>query len=87
VDSDFGGAKFPSDSTAIVASEWPTGYATAIWRCHNHVGASVEDALRLSPHAVLTVTPLTAIDHTDYYTDEPSPDSPPGDRPSLRLVH
>jgi hypothetical protein len=81
-----GGDTCPSDSAAIVASEWPTGYAAAIWRCHDHIGASVEAALRLAPQAIVTVTPLTAIDHTDDHTDEPSPDSPTGDRPSLRLV-
>jgi hypothetical protein len=74
----------------IVASEWSTGYATAIWRCHDHIGASVEAALRLSPQAVITVTPLAALDDTTEDTaeptDEPSPDSPTEDRPSLRLV-
>jgi hypothetical protein len=81
------GEACPSDSAVIVASEWPTGYATLIWRCPEHVGASVETALRLSPQSVITVTPLTAIDDTPEDTDEPSPDSPPPDRPPLRLIH
>jgi hypothetical protein len=80
----------PSDSTVIVASEWPTGYATAIWRCHGHLGESVEAAVQLSPHSVVTVTPLEAIENIAAATaepaDEPNPDSPTGDRPSLRLV-
>jgi hypothetical protein len=76
----------PSESAVIVASEWLTGYARAVWRCHGHLGASVEAALQVSPGAVVTVTPLAAIDHTDDHTDEPNPDSPTGDRPSLRLV-
>jgi hypothetical protein len=46
----------------------------------------VEAALQLSPGAVVTVTPLAAIDCTDDHADEPNPDSPTGDRPSLRLV-
>jgi hypothetical protein len=76
-----------SDSAAIVASEWPTGYSMAVWRCADHVSASVEAALRLSPDAVVTITPLAAIDDTLEDTGEPSPDSPPPDRPPLRLVH
>jgi hypothetical protein len=73
----------PSDSAVIVAAEWPTGYSAAVWRCHAHLGESVEAAVRLSPGAVITVTPLATIGHPD----EPSPDSPSGDRPPLRLVH
>jgi hypothetical protein len=77
----------PSDSTVIIASEWPTtGYATAIWRCPDHIGASVEAAHQLSPQSVVTVTPLAAIDDTPDHPDEPIPDSPTGDRPALRLV-
>jgi hypothetical protein len=81
------GEACPSDSAAIIASEWPTGYATLIWRCPEHIGASVEAALRLSPQSIITVTPLTAIDDTAEDTAEPSPDPPPPDRPPLRLVH
>jgi hypothetical protein len=78
----------PADSAAIVESEWPTGYASAIWRCHDHVGPSVEAALRLSPQAVVTVTPLAAMKtrNTTENTGEPSSDAPTGDRPALRLV-
>jgi hypothetical protein len=65
----------------VVASEWPTGYALAVWRCDDHVGASVEAARRLSPDAVITVTPLATIDH-----DEPTPDPATRDQPPLRLV-
>jgi hypothetical protein len=69
----------PSDSAVIIASEWPTtGYATLIWRCPHHIGASVEAAYQLSPQSVITVTPLTAIettaDDTAENTEEPSPD-------------
>jgi hypothetical protein len=71
----------PSDSTVMVASEWPTGYSVAVWRCHDHVGASVETALRLHADAVITVTPLALIDH-----DEPTPDPSTTDQPPLRLV-
>jgi hypothetical protein len=85
----------PSDSTVIIAAEWPTtGYATVIWRCPGHIGASVEAAHHLSPQSVITVTPLAAIDDTTEDTpddttehpDEPTPDASAGDRPSLRLV-
>jgi hypothetical protein len=58
----------------------------AVWRFADHVSASAEAALRLSPHAVVTVTPLAAIDDTLEDTGEPSPASPPPDRPPLRLV-
>jgi hypothetical protein len=75
-----------SDSTVIVASEWPTGYATAICRCQDHVGASVEAALRISPQAVITVTPLVANEDTAANTDEPRLDARTGGRPLLRLV-
>jgi hypothetical protein len=90
----------PSDSAAIIAAEWPTtGYATLIWRCDDHVGASVEAAHRLSPQSVITVTPLAAIDDTTEDTAEdtaedsakrpgqPNPDAPTPGRPMLRLVH
>jgi hypothetical protein len=75
----------------IIASEWPTtGYATAIWRCPDHICASVETALHLSPQSVITVTPLAALedtpDDTADHPDEPTPDSPTADRPALRLV-
>jgi hypothetical protein len=78
----------------IIASEWPTGYATVIWRCPDHIGASVETAHQLSPQSVVTVTPLTAIDdttehtteNTAEHTDEPNPNPPTGARPSLRLL-
>jgi hypothetical protein len=80
----------PSDSAVIIASEWPTGYATLIWRCPHHIGASVETAHQLSPQSVVTVTPLAAIDDppedTAEHPDEPGPDSPTGGQPSLRLV-
>jgi hypothetical protein len=80
------GEACPSDSAAIIASEYPTGYATLVWRCPGHVGASVETALQLSPQSVVTVTPLTAIDDTPEDTGEPTPDSPPPEHPPLRLV-
>jgi hypothetical protein len=81
----------PSDSTVIIASEWPTtGYTTAIWRCPAHIGASVEAAHHLSPQSIVTVTPLAAIDDTPEdsaeHTDEPTPGSPTAGRPPLRLV-
>jgi hypothetical protein len=80
----------PSDSAVIIASEWPTGYAAVIWRCQDHIGASVDAAVRLSPQSVVTVTPLAAIDNTagntGEHAEELSPDSSAGDRPALRLV-
>jgi hypothetical protein len=80
----------PSESDVIIASEWPTGYARAIWRCHGHIGESVEAAVRQSPESVVTVTPLTAIDDptedTAEHAEEPSPDSSAGGQPSLRLI-
>jgi hypothetical protein len=80
----------PSDSAVIIASEWPTGHATLIWRCPHHIGASVEAAFGLSPQSVITVTPLAAIDTTTddtaEHTKEPSPDSSAEDRPALRLI-
>jgi hypothetical protein len=88
-----GGDLCPSDSAVIIASEWPTGYATLIWRCPGHIGASVEAAHQLSPQSVITVTPLAAIDTTEdtteytaEHTDKPNPDSSAEDRPALRLV-
>jgi hypothetical protein len=72
-----------SDSTVIVAAEWPTGYSAAVWRCISHIGESVEAVVQLNPGAVVTVTPLATIGDPD----EPSPDSPPRDQPPLRLVH
>jgi hypothetical protein len=69
----------PSDSAVIIASEWPTGYATLIWRCPHDIGASVEAAYHLSPQSVITMTPLAAIDTTTddtaEHAKEPSPDS------------
>jgi hypothetical protein len=83
----------PSDSAVIITSEWPTGYATLIWRCPDHIGTSVEAAHQLSPQSVITVTPLTAIDtmedtteDTAEHTEEPTPDASAEDRPALRLV-
>jgi len=64
-----------------VVSEWTTGYATAVWRCHEHVEESVEAAIRLNADAVVTVTPLAELDH-----DQHSPDSATRDQPPLRLV-
>jgi hypothetical protein len=79
-----------SDSVVIIASEWPAGYATAISRCHDHVGPSVEAILRISPQAVITVTPLAGIENADEdpteNTDASCPDVPMGGRPLLRLV-
>jgi hypothetical protein len=72
----------PSDSAVVVASEWPTGYAMVVWRCHDHVGASVEDALRYSADAIVTVTPLAQIDQPD----DPAPEPPVPTERSLRLV-
>jgi hypothetical protein len=71
----------PSESTVIVAAEWPTGYSVAVWRCHDHAGTSVDAALRLHADAVITVTPLTTIDR-----NEPAPDSPTTGQPPLRLL-
>jgi hypothetical protein len=76
-------------SCRTIASEWPTGYATLIWRCPNHIGPSVDAAHQLSPHSTITVTPLTALGDTPGDTPghpHDPPDSPTGDRPSLRLV-
>jgi hypothetical protein len=75
------GEACPSDSTIVVAAEWPTGYpmhSMAVWRCRDHVGESVETALRISPDAVITVTPLTSADH--------APEPPAPTRRSLHLV-
>jgi hypothetical protein len=62
--------------------------------CQDHIGASVEAALQLSPQSMVTVTPLAAIDDitenttedTAEHAEEPRPDSSAGDRPSLRLI-
>jgi hypothetical protein len=67
----------------MVASEWPTGYAMAVWRCHDHVGAAVEAAVRVNHDAVITVTPLATLDHPI----EPTPEPDPSAKRSLRLVH
>jgi hypothetical protein len=79
------GEACPSDSTVVVASEWPTGYpmhSRAVWRCNDHVGESVETALRISPDAVITVTPLTNADQAP----EPAPEPPAPTQRSLQLV-
>jgi hypothetical protein len=60
-----------NDATVVVASEWPTGYAMAVWRCHDHAGASVEATLRYSTEAVITVTPLAIADQAAQPTPEP----------------
>jgi hypothetical protein len=75
------GQACPSDSTVVVAVEWPTCYAMAVWRCHDHAGASVEAALRHNADAVITVTPLAITDQAT----EPAPD-PPTTKRSLRLI-
>jgi hypothetical protein len=67
----------------VVASEWPTGYALAVWRCHSHLSASVEAALRHSNDAVVTVTPLALSDQT---AEPPAPQPPTTTDRSLRLV-
>jgi hypothetical protein len=77
-----GGDMCPSDSTLVVAAEWTTGYSMAVWRCHAHVGASVEAALRYSGDAVVTVTPLTRLDQEA----EPAPEPPTTGEPPLRLI-
>jgi hypothetical protein len=46
-------------------------------------GKAVETAVRVSPAAFISVTPLAAIGHGD----EPSPDPTPNGKPLLRLVH
>jgi hypothetical protein len=76
------GTVCPSDSAVMVASEWPTGYSMAVWRCHGHVGASVEAALRHSDDAIITVTPLAIIDQPP----EPAPELPATTERTLRLV-
>ena len=75
------GAMCLGDSTVIVVSEWTTGYATAVWRCHEHVGESVAAAVRLNADAVVTVTPLAELNH-----DQPGLASATSDQPPLRLV-
>jgi hypothetical protein len=72
----------PHDSTAVVAAEWPTGHSMAVWRCHGHVGASVEATLRHSGDAQVTVTPLALLDQPA----EPAPEPPAPTERSLRLV-
>jgi hypothetical protein len=80
------GEACPSDSTVVVAAEWPTGYPThsmAVWRCNDHVGESVEAALRTSPDAVITVTPLAIADQA---AEQPAPEQPASTQRSLHLV-
>jgi hypothetical protein len=80
------GEACPSDSTVVVASEWPTGYpmySMAVWRCNDHVGESVETALRISPDAVITVTPLAIADQA---AEQPAPEPPAPTQRSLHLV-
>jgi hypothetical protein len=67
-----------ADSTVVVAAEWTTGYSMAVWRCHGHVGKSVEACLRHSSDAVVTVTPLTRL--AQEQEAEPTPEPPPGRR-------
>jgi hypothetical protein len=55
----------------------------AVWRCHGHVSASVEAALRHSNDAVVTVTPLALLNQT---TGPPAPEPPMTTDRSLRLV-
>jgi hypothetical protein len=76
------GQPCPHDSTVVVAAEWTTGYSMAVWRCHDHVGASVEATLRYSGDAVVTVTPLARFDEAT----EPAPEPPPTGERSLRLL-
>jgi hypothetical protein len=67
-----------------VASEYrPTGYVRAVWRCPEHVAEAVETAIRVSPDAVVSVTPLTAFDHADEPSPDPAASSQP---PQLQLV-
>jgi hypothetical protein len=66
----------------MVASDWPTGYAMAVWRCHDHIGAAVEAAVRVNRDAVVTVTPVSTLDHAI----EPTPEPHPRGERSLRLV-
>jgi hypothetical protein len=68
----------PSPSAAIVAAEHSTGAAVLLWRCQDHIGASVDHFVRACPDAVITVTPLTVAEPA------PPPDSPHGG--PLRLV-
>jgi hypothetical protein len=65
-----------------VASECPTSHARAVWRCQDHVGAPVEEALRLSADAVVPVTPLALFDQAP----EPAPEPPVPAEQYLRLV-
>jgi hypothetical protein len=76
------GQACPSDSTVVVAAEWPTNYSMAVWRCDDHVGASVEAARRHSTDAVITVTPLAIADQPA----EPTPEPPTTPNRSLRLI-
>jgi hypothetical protein len=54
----------------------------AVWRCHDHAGASVEAAFRYSADAVITVTPLAIVDQAA----EPGPEPPITAKRSLRLI-
>jgi hypothetical protein len=54
-----------------------------VWRCDDHVGESVETALRTSPDAVITVTPLAIADQA---AEQPAPEQPAPTQRSLHLV-